>query len=221
MKMQLMLQEEKNMATLAVIEAGENERKRIAADLHDNLGAYAASIASNIDHIRILPDDTGNINAMQELKNNSQSIVSQLNDTIWVLKKDALSLTAISDRLKSFIQRIQSSYPDMKMDVFEKITTDHLLPPSQAFHLFQVLQEAVNNAVRHSGGKHIAVTIESNYSWKITVSDDGKGFPGIVHNKEANGLLNMKNRSKEAGWVIEWHPNDPKGTLLSIAPTTN
>jgi signal transduction histidine kinase/tetratricopeptide (TPR) repeat protein len=220
MKTELMLQEEKNMAVIAVIEAEEKERKRIAADLHDNLGAYAASIASNIEHIKVLPEDTGNVSAMQELRNNSQSIVSQLNDTIWVLKKNALSLTAISDRLKSFIQRIQSSYPDMKMDVFENITTDHLLPPSQAFHLFQVLQEAINNAVRHSGGKQITVTIESNHSWKITVTDDGKGLPESWPAKEGNGLMNMKNRSKEAGWKIEWQPNNP-GTRLSITPTTN
>ncbi len=214
-------EEEKLLSALAIVKAEEAERKRIAADLHDNLGAYAASIASNIDHIKILPGDKNNVSAMQELRNNSQSIVSQLNDTIWVLKKDALSLTAISDRLKSFIQRIQSSYPDIKMDVFENITTDHLLPPSQAFHLFHVLQEAVNNAVRHSGGKQVNVTIESDHSWKITVSDDGKGMPELVLNKEGNGLLNMKNRAKEAGWVIEWQPNDPKGTGLSVTPTTN
>jgi signal transduction histidine kinase len=134
------------------------------------------------------------------------------------LKKDALSLTAISDRLKIFIQRIQSSYPGIKMDVFENIATDHLLPPSQAFHLFQVLQEAVNNAVRHSEGKQINIFIESNGSWKITVADDGKGLPEIMPDKEGNGILNMKNRSKEAGWAIEWQPNDPQGTRLSITP---
>jgi signal transduction histidine kinase len=218
MKTQLLVQEEKSMAALAVIEAGENERKRIAADLHDSLGAYAASIASNIEHINVLPGAASN-NAMQELRNNSQSIVSQLNDTIWVLKKDALSLTAISDRLKSFIQRIQSSYPDIKIDVLEKIETDHLLPPSQAFHLFRILQEAVNNAVRHSGGRQITVSIESDETWKITVSDDGKGITEV--RKEGNGLLNMKDRSQEAGWIIEWQPNEPKGTRLSVVPTTN
>jgi signal transduction histidine kinase len=221
MKMQLMLQEEKSMASLAVLAAEENERKRIAADLHDNLGAYAASIASNIDHINITPEDTGNINALQELRNNAQSIVSQLNDTIWVLKKDALSLTAISDRLKSFIQRLQSSYPDIKMDVLENIITDHLLPPSQAFHLFHILQEAVNNAVRHSGGKQISVTIEGDQSWKITVADDGKGLPEKEPDKGGNGLQNMKNRSREAGWMIEWQRNEPAGTRLLIMPTTN
>ncbi|MBL0183769.1 MAG: hypothetical protein IPP96_16370 [Chitinophagaceae bacterium] len=221
MKVQLMLQEEKNSAALAVLAAEENERKRIAADLHDNLGAYAASIASNIEHIKILPGDAANVNALQELRNNSRSIVSQLNDTIWVLKKDALSLTAISDRLKSFIQRLQSSYPNLKMDVFENIETDHLLPPSQAFHLFHILQEAVNNAVRHSGGTQVSVTIESNHSWKMIVADDGKGLPEELPVREGNGLANMKNRAAEAEWMLEWQDNIPAGTRLSITPTTN
>jgi signal transduction histidine kinase len=219
--MLLMLEKEKKTAQKAVLTAEENERKRIAADLHDNLGAYAASIASNIDQISIQPSDTANVLAMQELRNNSQSIVSQLNDTIWVLKKDALSLTAISDRLKIFIQRIQYSYPSIKIDVIENIETDHLLPPSQAFHLFQILQEAINNAVRHSGGRQINVIMEGSQSWTITVSDDGKGMNEAIMKKDGNGLLNMKNRSGEAGWLIEWQINEPSGTRLIIRPTTN
>ncbi len=214
-------EEEKLLSALAIIRAEEAERKRIAADLHDNLGAYAASIASNLDHLALQRTESNKAIALQELRNNSQSIVSQLNDTIWALKKDALSLTAISDRLKSFIQRIQSSYPDIRIDVFENITVDHLLPPSQAFHLFQILQEAINNAVRHSGGKQVSVIIESDQSWKLIVSDDGKGLTEFVINNEGNGLLNMRNRSKEAGWIIEWKPNTPGGTRLIITPTTN
>ncbi|HLG40873.1 MAG TPA: ATP-binding protein, partial [Chitinophagaceae bacterium] len=217
----LMLEKEKRISEKAVTEAEENERKRIAADLHDNLGAYAASIASNIDQIKISPTDKSNAGAMQELRNNSQSIVSQLNDTIWVLKNDALLLTAISDRLKIFIQRIQSSYPDIKIDVIEKIEVDHLLPPSQAFHLFQILQEAINNAVRHSDGRQISVIIQSDQSWKITVSDDGKGWTEVATNRDGNGLVNMKSRAKEAGWAIEWKSDFPGGTTVTINPTTN
>lgn len=224
-KLRQIQEEEKLLSTLAIIKAEEAERKRIAADLHDNLGAYAASIVSNLDNLTFQLTESNKAIALQELRNNSQSIVSQLNDTIWALKKDALSLTAISDRLKIFIQRIQSSYPDIKIDVFENITVDHLLPPSQAFHLFRILQEAINNAVRHSGGKQINVIIKSDQWWEITVSDDGKGLIEVVINKEGNGLLNMKNRSKEAGWIIEWKPNAPNGTKLSITPagtaTTN
>ncbi|RYD72847.1 MAG: hypothetical protein EOP84_22475 [Verrucomicrobiaceae bacterium] len=61
---------------------------------------------------------------MHELRNNSQAIVSQLNDTIWALKKDDLSLTAISDRIKIFIQKIQPSYPNTIINVMEVQETD-------------------------------------------------------------------------------------------------
>jgi signal transduction histidine kinase len=107
----------------------------------------------------------------------------------------------------------------MKIDVVENIREDHLLPPSQAFHLFNVLQEAVNNAVRHSGGNQVTVTIESNASWKIVVADNGRGF-NAGRKIDGNGVSNMKHRSVEAGWLIEWEPNVPAGTRLSIAPTT-
>jgi signal transduction histidine kinase len=158
---------------------------------------------------------------MEELRANSQSIVSQLNDTIWVLKKKSLFLTSISDRLKVFIQRMQSSYGHIKLDVVECIGTDHLLPPSQAFQLLQVLREAVNNAVRHSKAREIKVLIESDDSaWRITVADDGKGMSRVIA-QEGNGLENMKSRSKEAGWEIKWQSNLPTGTRLTIAPTTN
>ena len=88
LKTELMLDQEKRNAAAAVKEAEEKERKRIAADLHDNLGAYAASLASNIDLIQMQnPEKKDTYN---DIKLNSQSIISQLNDTIWVLKKESL-----------------------------------------------------------------------------------------------------------------------------------
>lgn len=221
-KMQIAMEKEKRLSEQAVINAEEHERKRIAADLHDNLGAFAASIASNLDHIQFKQTDAPGITALQELRSNSQSMVSQLSDTIWALKKDALSLTAISDKIKVFIQRIQPSYPDVTMDVLEKIQTDHLLPPSQAFHLFQITREAIINALKHSGGKQVTVTIEADRGWKISINDNGSGMTDNPGNSEGgNGLLNMKNRAKEGGWDIEWQHNEQGGTSVWIAPTTN
>ncbi|MEI2738635.1 MAG: ATP-binding protein [Chitinophagaceae bacterium] len=219
LKNQLLLKEEKFLSAQAIAKAEENERKRIAADLHDNLGAYAAAIASNVDQIRLHQNHE---TALQELKINSQSIVSQLNDTIWVLKKDNLSLTAISDRVKTFVQRIGSSYPKINMDVIERINADILLPPAQAFHLFQISKEAIINSLKHSSAKNIRVYFESDAQWKITVSDDGTGMSAL--NKKmgsGNGVLNMKNRSKEAGWEINWLDGLDGGTVVQISPTTN
>jgi signal transduction histidine kinase len=138
------------------------------------------------------------------------------------LKKDNLSLTAISDRVKSFIQRIGASYPKVNIDVTEHISSDILLPPAHAFHLYQVTKEAILNSLKHSSAKNIRVYFESEKQWKITIAGDGTGMSAL--NKKmggGNGVVNMKNRSKEAGWNIHWLNGEESGTVVEISPTTN
>ncbi len=221
-KLQQMQEEEKQQSMIEVIKAREAERKRIAADLHDNLGAYAASIASNLDNITPDKNDQSDQIVLQELRNNSRAIVSQLIDTIWVLKKDNLSLTAISDRVKVFIQRIRPGYPEANIDVFENISTDILMPASRAFHLFRIIQEALMNALKNNHAKNIRVYVESGDNWKISISDDGNGvkeMKDIFYTD--NGVSNMRARSREAGFKIEWLQNEQVGTNVVIDPTTN
>ena len=217
-KMDAMMIEEKKQSEEAVKKAEEKERVRIASDLHDNLGAYAAALASNISYMDIPATDEKNQNALAELAGNSNAIISQLNDTIWVLKKDALNLTAISDRIKNFIAKINKSYPDVQIEVSENIITDHLLPPSQAFHLYSIIQEAINNSLKHSKGNAILVTFISAGSWKVTIEDNGKnGMQASEKTKTSgNGLYNMKRRSDEAGWTISWEKGLSDGTVVSI-----
>ena len=213
-------EDEKRSAQQAVREAEENERRRIAADLHDNLGAYAASMASNLDIIELQQTSDKEKDAFRELRNNSQAIISQLNDTIWVLKKDELSLTAISDRVKVFINRIQPSYPHIKIEVFESIDNDQELSSSEAFHLYRIIQEAINNAVKHSRGSKIIVKISSTTNWIVTITDNGTGIPGEILSgvKNSNGIENMKKRCGAEGWRIEWLSTG-MGTTLMISST--
>lgn len=219
----VMMEEEKRNAAEAIRQAEERERVRIAADLHDNLGAYAASLVSNVHYVSL--SDTSNdlaITALEEIKKNSGAIVSQLNDTIWVLKKEALSLTSISDRIKQFIKSIGKSYPQFQVDVEERIETDHYLQSSQAFHLYRILQEAINNALKHSGGKQITVQFASSVSgWTVSIADDGKGFdPAVLANESGNGLQHIRQRCQESGWKATWVTGKgQKGTTLLLSTT--
>lgn len=223
LKMELALSEEKRHSEKAITEAEEKERKRIAADLHDNLGAYAASIASNLDNITVQGNDHDSLVAIRELRGNSQAIVSQLNDTIWALKKETLSLTAISDRIKIFVQRIQHSYPEVLIDIQENIFTDFRLQPIQAFHLFRIIQEAITNALKHSGCTKIDVHIMANKAWYVMIQDNGNGIEErkLRTSKTGNGLSNMETRALEAGWEISWKAVPGKGTKVIIESTTN
>ena len=206
----------------AILEAKEGERKRISSDLHDNLGAFAASINSNLAFIRVdLLNDSGQA-AVKELRSNSQSMISELNDTIWALKNESLYLTAILDKLKLFVQRIQASFPDTSISFEEEIAEDHLLGAYQALNLYRILQESINNALKHSEGKQIEVRVRSQHTWEISVQDDGKGFQTAdLDQTKGNGLHNMKRRAEESGWDLVISPkSNGNGALVRLSSTT-
>ncbi|HMP93882.1 MAG TPA: histidine kinase, partial [Phnomibacter sp.] len=170
-KARQMLELQERRAQEAVKQAEEKERIRIAADLHDNLGAYAASMTNNVSYLK-LPEASAEVQqALQQLHSNANAIVSQLNDTIWVLKKEALPLTAISDRIKRFIQIIGSNYPQVGIEVQENMEVDLALASSQAFHLYRLLQEAINNALKHSKGTAITLYFNApaDAHWQVIV----------------------------------------------------
>lgn len=212
---------QKKLSALKLQHEIQLERERISRDLHDNLGAYAAAIASNVATIK--PSENGKEeNIFQQLKNNSQSIISQLNDTIWALNKEAISLTAVSDRFKVFLQKIQPNYPGIHITVEENILNDEKLSPTNALHLFRIMQEAVNNALRHSTCTKICIEIISDDHWKVIIRDDGSGMKNIQQTTSGgNGLLNIRKRSDEAGWFVSWQEASPKGTEFVIYSTAN
>jgi signal transduction histidine kinase len=217
LQMQIQIQEDQMKAEKAVREAEENERKRIAADLHDNLGSYAASIVSNIQH---LENKALNEITLSELKGNSQAMISLLNDTIWALKKDKLSFTAISDRVKLLLQRVGRSYPEIQLEVMEEIDEDILLQPGQAYHLFSIIHEAVNNALKHSGASRIIVSFKSllNSNPSVQIFDNGTGkLENLQAAEWGNGLYNMRQRANSMKWHLEWKQNPDSGILVEIS----
>lgn len=221
MRIEKLTEEEKRKAVEAVREAEEKERRRIAADLHDNLGAYAASMAANLDYLDMNKGSEEEKQAFLALRNNSQSIISQLNDTIWVLKRDALRLTAISDRVKVFLNRIQSGYRSVQFEVIESIDNDTLLSSAQAFHLYRIIQESVVNALKHSQGNRITVRIISTGNWQVSIHDNGKGMSGGPDSgREGNGLDNIRSRCEQEGWKVDWESGE-NGTTVVLTGTTN
>ena len=219
-KSRLRLEEEKRHAAQAVKDAEEAERKRIAADLHDSLGSYAASIKSNADEMK--RSQSQPMTALDLLQTNAQQMVSLLSDTIWAMRKEHLKLSDISDRIKVVLQRLRANYPDVSLRVEEDLDNDVELPPIHAYHLFMIIQEAVNNALRHSGGGRVTVSFRDGYDWEVRISDNGVGFKkGASGSDGGNGLQNMRARAESMGCSIEWKALSPQGTEVCLSPTSN
>ena len=217
---EILLKEEKYLSAQAVVHAEENERKRIAVDLHDNIGAYASAIKADVEKITNTGIDK-NSDSLQNLQQHSQEIINSLRDTIWVLNKEHITITGISDRIKSYVSKLQPTFGHFQFHITEEIKNDVRISSQHALNIFRIVQEAVHNALKHSGASNISISINSNDAILINVNDDGKGMEEI-NTTEGNGLLNMQARAKEMGMLLSITSKANDGTSLFLQTgTTN
>ncbi len=217
-KMQFALQEEKRIAAQSIIDAEEQERKRIAADLHDNMGAYASAISADVEKI------TNNgihasATSLQNLQQHAQEIIDSLRDTIWVLNKENITITGISDRIKSYVNKLRPSYDHIQFNIKEEITNDTRISSQHALNMFRIVQEALHNALKHSKATMVNITIESNNAISLKVIDNGKGLPQEA-STEGNGLINMRFRAQEMGMKLSIISSINQGTTLELGNAT-
>ena len=90
------------------------------------------------------------------------------------------------------------------------------LKANQQIILFRIVQEILQNAIKHSGAKHMTIRIkEEGPQLFISVSDDGKGFDEAVVQKSV-GILNIKHRSRLLGGNAQWQSAIGNGTRVTI-----
>lgn len=217
-KMQLALAEEKRIAAQSIIDAEEHERKRIAADLHDNIGAYASALRADVEKITDNGFQHSNT-SLQNLQKHSQEIINSLRDTIWVLNKENITITGISDRIKNYISKLQPSYAHIQFNISEEIKSDVRISSQHALNIFRIVQEALHNALKHSDAATISIDISSHESILIKVTDDGKGM-GEINSSEGNGLLNMQARAREIDMLLSVTSKINEGTVLLLESNT-
>lgn len=190
------------------------ERERISRDLHDNLGAYAAAIKSNIVQLEKLNTDQTEL--FSQLKENADDMVSALRETIWVMQYAQISVVAFSDRFKNLVNRITPNYPDINFQIKESIDSERELSPGESIHLLRIMQEGLTNALKHSTANLITITIKAADRLEITIEDNGIGFD--THLKErGHGIQNMMDRAEQAGICIHINSVIGRGTTVMIS----
>jgi signal transduction histidine kinase len=217
LSMQLAIEKEKIMAAQAVKDAGEQERKRIAADLHDNLGAQANAILYSAE--LLLQEQNEGKHLVNELHYTAKDMLTSLRETLWVLNKTDVTAADIWLRIINFCSQMNRHYPGIKMITEGTIPSDVHFNSAKALNIVFIIQEGVNNALRHASAT--VINVHSEYSrdhWRLCVKDNGKGFTDLTvrEGKEHYGLSNMRERATAASLNLTISSKPNEGTVIQV-----
>ncbi|MBS1504332.1 MAG: hypothetical protein JST32_19880 [Bacteroidetes bacterium] len=179
----------------------QRERERISRDLHDHIGAYATVLIASIENLAQNDISLVFKQHADHIAENAKNIMASLRETIWILDNEAITITDFIDRFKSYANKTGRNFPHVKMIFEEDLVKNPILSPFESLNLFRILQEVLQNALKHAQAKTITTSVQSNSDLLISVKDDGIGFDAGTEHK-GNGLINIKYRAKESGYSL-------------------
>jgi len=221
LRLRMVNEENKRVRNIAVTTAKENERKRIAAELHDNLGGQMSYISSNMDFILDAPvhlSDNDKLDRLNEINQTAKNTIADLRETIWALKKEIIDFEELADKLKLYMQHQWGHKTNLQMEIKDNITTRPELTSVEALNIYRIFQEAINNAIKYaeSGKIMLSITTNSEVEYNITLSDNGKGFDPAGTFPGHYGLGNMRERAGQIPAILNITSLKGKGTMISL-----
>ena len=203
--------------------AVERVRTRIATDLHDDLGARLSriSILSEVAARRAASDIASAERLLADVGDTARSLLETAADITW-------SVDPRHDQLGSLAARIRRFAADMLegRDIDWTFETDGdgaatKLSPEQRRQVLLVFQEAVNNVIRHSGARHVALSLRvASHQLVAVIKDDGCGIVrgnGTANSGQGSGLTNMARRAQQIGGVLSIRSEPGKGTEVYLS----
>ena len=197
------------------------ERERISRDLHDTVGTQLSLISNNIEWVaHPLKEITENEKneKLNFVNTTARDIIATLRETIWALNKQQIPIEEFSDKLKAFVQKQLSIYPEITLDFNEQISVNVILGPSEALDLFRICQEAIANALKFAHATILYIQVfSSDERYKVSIGDNGSGFDiSKVDPAIQNGIENMRFRAGDIGANFTIIAEPGKGTSIEV-----
>ncbi len=198
----------------------QEQRLRISRDLHDNIGAQLTFIISSIDNLKFGFTDMGEKlgNKLSNISNFTSQTIYELRDTIWAMNKENITFEDLQIRIANFIEHAKNASEkiEFSFNIDNDVEVDHLFSSVEGMNIYRIIQEAINNALKHAAADEIEVNIsKEGNQYQIEIIDNGKGFEHN-HAEIGNGLNNMKKRAGEMGGELNIISKAHKGTVVLL-----
>ncbi len=211
--LQQAIMKQQDLATKAVLDAEERERRRIATDLHDGVGQLLSAALMNLNgYIKTNPTELGKTNLEKSLALVNESY-DEMRTISHQMMPNALLKAGLAAAVREFLSKIDESQLKITLDIngFKNKLDDKL-----ETILYRVTQESVNNVIKHSKATKLSIQLQKdNDGISLAIEDNGVGFNQKVV-KDGIGLSNIKSRVAFINGTVEYDSSPGKGTLVNI-----
>jgi two-component system, NarL family, sensor kinase len=216
------LEKDKQLLAIdAMLKGQEEERSRIAKDLHDGLGGMLSgtklSFINMKENLVLTPE---NVTLFDKSLSMLDNTIADLRKVAHNLMPEALVKFGLDEAIKDFCSSVQSS-SNLKV-VYQQVGEKRKLTNTAEVFTYRIIQELVNNAIKHADATQIIVQLNVNTNkLSITVEDDGKGFDvNSIANSKGAGMDNIKYRAQYFNGTLDIVTAPGKGTSVNIELTT-
>ncbi|MBS4190244.1 sensor histidine kinase [Bacillus sp. FJAT-49705] len=204
---------------LKIIEAQEEERKRLSREIHDGPAQMMANVMMRSDLIERVYKERGGDEALREIRDLKKMVRSALYEVrriIYDLRPMALDDLGLVPTLRKYLQTTEEYHKTMKIN-FTNLKEEKRLPAKYEVALFRLIQESVQNALKHAEASEIKVGLEIDSSKVVAViKDDGKGFDIQEKKKNSFGIMGMRERVELLEGQLSIDSKAGKGTIVVI-----
>jgi two-component system, NarL family, sensor histidine kinase DegS len=204
---------------IRIIAAQEEERKRLSREIHDGPAQMMANVLMRSNLIDRIYRDKGAESALLEIKDLKESVrnaLSEVRRIIYDLRPMALDDLGIGPTMKKYLSTIMEYNPGVDIQ-FVSYNNERRISSDYEVAIFRLVQESVNNSIKHGKSRKIMVKLE----WlrdeiNVVIKDNGKGFDTENVREGAFGIIGMKERIDLLKGSIDINSSIGKGTVILI-----
>lgn len=217
-KIETLEAERKLTATEAVLKGEEQERTRLAKDLHDGLGGMLSGIKYSLNTMKgnliMTPE---NAQAFERSIDMLDTSISEMRRVAHNMMPEALVKFGLDTALKDFCTDINNTGA-INLSCQTLGLQNGEIEQTTAISIYRIVQELINNSMKHAAAKNAIIQVSKNEELiSVTVEDDGKGFDtAILKNQMGIGWLNIKNRVELLKGKLDVQSTPESGTSVHI-----
>src|SRR5215211_7736234 len=203
----------------AITSAQEDERTRLARELHDDTIQAVIALKQRVQLVEKLVKDQNTRQSLKNLEELAEQTIGNLRRLTRALRPIYLEDLGLVTALEMLTREI-SQTNQLEVD-FQVSGMERRLPQDVEVAIYRIAQEALNNVVRHAKARHARLSIQFDHETKLEVRDDGIGFvvpksPIDFAHSGHFGLLGIRERADLIGTTLEVQSSAGQGTTLSV-----